>query len=67
MDFFEKTLGAGKSARSEPHRELGFNPRERVGANFNVTLDRLEESLRRELNEDDELNVLSELSRSFLG
>ena len=58
---------AGKFSRSEPHGELGFNPKERVETNLSVTRDRLEESLRRDLNEDDELNVLSELSRSFLG
>ena len=58
---------AGKFARSESDGELGFNPKERVETNFNVTRDCLEESLRRDLNEEYELNVLSELSRSFLG
>ena len=58
---------AEKFARSEPHGEHGFNSKERVEINLKVTGDRLEESLRRDLNEDDELNVLSELSRSFLG
>ena len=58
---------AGKFARSESHGELGFNPKERVETNLSVTRDCLEESLSHDLNEDDELNVLSELSRSFLG
>ena len=58
---------AGKFARSEPHGKLGFSLKERVETNLNVTRDRLEESLRRDLTEDDDLNVLSELSRSILG
>ena len=60
---------AGKFSRSaEPHGEFGFNPNERVETNLSVTLDRLEESLRRDLNEEDELNVLrNELSAHYLG
>ena len=50
---------AGKFARFEPHGELGFSPKERVETNLSVTRDCLKESLSHDLNEDDELNVLS--------